>query len=60
MTSLYALPNELLLNVAKHLDQPDLLKLALTCRKFASIAQDVLYDAPELQDHYSTPTTTTI
>jgi hypothetical protein len=44
MASLYTLPNELLLNVAKYLDQPDLLKLALTCRKFASIAEDVLYD----------------
>jgi hypothetical protein len=60
MASLYTLPNKLLLNVAKFLDKPDLLKLALTCRKFTSIAQDVLYDAPELQDYYSTPITTTI
>jgi hypothetical protein len=37
------IPNEVIAEIFKYVDQPDLLQLQLTCKRWGKVAQDVLY-----------------
>ncbi|KAF2251697.1 hypothetical protein BU26DRAFT_561508 [Trematosphaeria pertusa] len=52
MTSLLSLPDELFLEIWKYVDGRALYALCLTCRTLRPSAQETLYTAPALWEHY--------